>query len=87
VYGVPESFPAAERAKWLAELSDKLGEARHLVTNLDLSGEQHDVAQELDLRIQAALREVHALRLGRSPQQRDKLNPEWSKSLPWASRG
>jgi len=87
VYSGPDRLSGAERARWLAELSEKLGEVRQLLTNLDLSSDQRHAADELNLRIQAALNEVHSLRLGRSLQQRDNLHPQWSNSLPWATRG
>ena len=87
MYSVPDRVPGAERARWLAELSEKLGEARQLIRNLELNGDQRRVAEELNHRIEAAMQEVHSLRLGRSLQKADNFYPKWSNPLPWTSRG
>jgi len=86
VCSVPTPAPAAERSRWLAELSEALGEAQRLIARLELTGEQHLLAREVHLRIEAARYEVQSLRLSRSPQPPSQSGPEWMQSLPWAQQ-
>jgi hypothetical protein len=80
-------MPAAERARWLAELSDALNEAHDLVRVLDLRADQRADALELYLRIESARFEVQALRLSRSLQPRRDFSPEWTELPPWQTAG
>ena len=62
--------------------------ADRLLTELNLRGEQHLVARELHLRIEAARLEVQSLQLRRSLQPRRQPTPEWtglsrSSRLAW----
>ena len=80
---VPVEEPAAARALWLAELEDALEAAQRAVQLLPITREQHVLAQELHVRIQAARSEVYALRLGRHLGQTIELDPEWTEKNPW----
>lgn len=86
VYSVPTEAPAAaERAQWLAELSNALNEARELLTGLSIRSEQRSDAIELHLRIEAARLEVQSLQLSRSLQPRQEFTAGWYGSQPWHS--
>jgi len=85
--GVPAEMAAAERARWLADLSDALNQAHELLVNLDLDGKRRLEARELHWRIEAARLEVQSLRLSRSVTQRPEKAPEWIDSLPWQLDG
>jgi hypothetical protein len=75
--------PAAERARWLAELAQSLNEAQDLLGQLDWAGVKRAEALEVFLRIEAARLEVESLRLSRSLQPRLDFAPEWTGSQPW----
>jgi hypothetical protein len=84
VCGVPTEGPsAAERATWLAELSDVLNEAHELLVTLNLQDERRSDALELYLRIEAARLEAQSLRFGRSLQPRQEAPPKWIGLEPW----
>lgn len=72
---------AAERARWLAELSCALREARLLAKDLGAS-EGRIEAVELCARIDALRREVESLRLKGVARSCAEIDPEWMKS-PW----
>ena len=77
----PKQEQAAGRARWLAELSATLDEARRLVKQLG-ADEGRLEAVELYARIEAARLQIHALRLQSSDSARH-FNPEWTKDIPW----
>jgi len=62
---VPSEASAAERASWLAELSQALVEAQRLTWDLGFHRGRSE-AMELYERIEAALVDVQALRLSRA---------------------
>ena len=72
---------AARRARWLAELSGALGDARRLMLELDLH-EAGFEAIELCSQIDALRREVDAIRSKRVSRDSAALDPEWMHS-PW----
>jgi hypothetical protein len=78
---VPNEEAAAQRARWLAELSDSLDEARLLINQLRDTQGSID-ATELYARIEAAKLEVQAMRIKRSGGGAD-FGPEWTKGIPW----
>ena len=80
---VPTEVPAAERAGWLAELTEALADARQLLTSMDLPHERRLEARELFLRIEAARLEAQSLRLSRSLNPRDRNDPERIELPPW----
>lgn len=80
---VPTETSAAERARWLAELSEALNEAHRVVEQLDWRDEQRPAAQDLYLRIQAARFEVQSLRLSRSLNPSSRFAPKWRDDAPW----
>ena len=77
---VPIEPPAARRAQWLAELSDALDDAQQLLRNMEVARDQHALAVETFLRIEAARLEVQSLRLSRSLNPRGPACPERSES-------
>jgi hypothetical protein len=83
---VPNDLAAAERARWLAELSEALNQAHDVIRGLQLEEGERAVAQELYLRIEAARFEVQSLRLSRSLTARSETRPEWVDSEPWQFR-
>lgn len=83
---VPTEVPAAERARWLAEVSEALNEAHRILSQLHLSQEDEATARELYLRIQAARLEVQSLRLSRSLNPREETDPRWTGPAPWLPR-
>jgi hypothetical protein len=83
VCSVPTEVPAAERARWLSELSEALNEAHRLLTSMALPRDCQAEARELYLRIEAARLEVQSLRLSRSLNPREQDDPERINSPPW----
>jgi hypothetical protein len=83
VCSVPTEVPAAERARWLAELSEALNAARRLIAEMALAGDRGAEAQELYLRIEAARLEVQSLRLSRSLNPREENEPKRIDFAPW----
>lgn len=67
---VPTDVPAAERARWLANISEALDAARDALVVLDLKTEERELGRELYLSIEAARLEVRSLRLSRSIRPR-----------------
>ena len=63
---VPIDNPAAEKARWLAEVSEALDAARDTLVGLEAQLEDRRLASEIYLRIEAARFEVRLLRLSRS---------------------
>ena len=86
MFSVPIEVPAAERARWLAELSGALNEARRLMLLLEHLSHQKPAAKDLYLQIEAALLEVQSLRRSRSLCGRQESDPKWIESDPWRSR-
>ena len=82
VCGVPTEVPAAERARWLAELSEALTEANRLLASMD-PGARHPELRELFLRIEAARLEIQSLRLSRSLNPREEDSPKRIELPPW----
>src|SRR6478672_10489876 len=82
VCSVPTEVPAAERARWLAELSEALDQAHRILVELRPSLDRRSEALELFLRIEAARLEVQSLRLSRSLNPRSQNEPERTYILP-----
>lgn len=74
-----------ERARWLAELSAALNEARRLAEELG-EGEARTEAVELCSRIEAVRREVESLRFRQISPAEAQLGPEWIQLPPWQRR-
>jgi len=76
VFQVPASVTAAQRARWLAELSEALGEAQQLLW--DLRPNMRDMeALDLAARVEAARAQVQSLSIARSKDTLPELPPEW----------
>jgi hypothetical protein len=71
---VPIEHPAAENARWLAEISEALDAARDTLVGLEARLVDRQLASELYQRIEAARFEVRSLRLSRSITGR-RLHP------------
>jgi hypothetical protein len=71
---------AAKRARWLAELSDALEQARNVTKQLEAAEGRIEMV-ELYARIEAVRLEVQAMRLRRRAA-RPAFDPEWT-DLPW----
>jgi hypothetical protein len=82
---VPGEGSAIQRARWLAELSKTLDEARRVVKQLGAADGQL-AAVELYTRIEAIRLEIEALRLGRRYATREEFDPKWIRSPPWERR-
>ena len=84
VYSVPIDASVAERARLLAELAVALDQAESLLISLPPSDDRRELSVELYVRIQAARLEVETLRRSRSLVPRNEIDPERTKSSPWA---
>ena len=84
--GGPTDMSAAERARWLVELTDALNRAHDVLIGLNLRGEQQLEARELFLRIEAARFEVQSLRLSRSLNGRHDKSPQWTRISAWTDQ-
>jgi hypothetical protein len=82
---VPGEGPAEQRARWLAELSEALDDARRVVKQLGAAEGQLE-AVELYTRIEAIRLEIEAIRLGRRYAFREEFDPKWIESPPWDRR-
>ena len=69
VCSVPTEIAAAERARWLAELSCALRDAQRLLFELDLETAVAPDAGELFQAIEAAQIEIRSLQLSRHARQ------------------
>jgi hypothetical protein len=72
---------AAQRARWLAELSDALHDAQQLIWRF--TDDRNLEALDLLKRIEAARAQMQSLQLGRARRAADDFYPEWTNSLPW----
>ena len=81
--GVPEELRAAERARWLADISAALEEAQRLLVALQNDLAPHVEMRELHARIGAAQVEVQSLRVSRSVAGIRYKGPDWTELPPW----
>jgi hypothetical protein len=87
LFSVPTEVPAADRARWLAEVSHALDEARALLHALSVNEGEYEVACDLNARIETARFEVQSLRMSRSLQPRDEIDPKWTRFALWPGTG
>ena len=80
---VPTEETAAQRARWLGELSSALEEAQGLIWRIS-STEDLDLL-DLSAQVESARAEVLSLRLGRSDEPSEH-GPEWTNQSVWQSR-
>lgn len=73
---------AAQRAQWLAELSEALDQAQALLSRLPPMGVWTADALDLSARIEAAQAQVRMLGLGRRAEAAEP-SPQWSDLFPW----
>ena len=83
---VPGEGRAAERARWLAELSESLDEAQRLLPRMGVGMSDSPLAVELHFRIEGARLTVQALRLRPMGASTELTGPEWSELPPWPGR-
>ena len=82
----PGESIAADRARWLAELSESLDEAQKLLMRLGIGTAESPLEMELYLRIEGARCAVQGLRLRPMGTFTEATGPEWSKMPPWKVR-
>lgn len=87
LFSVPTEVPAADRARWLAEVSQALDEARALLHALSVNEGEYELACDLNARIEIARFEVQSLRLSRSLQSRDDNDPKRTRFARWPDPG
>ena len=81
---VPIDVSAAERARWLAELSEALEQAERLIWSMsDRPGTTPEL-KELYGRVDAARAEIQSLRFKRSAGPRPNVQPFWTEFAPWS---
>lgn len=79
---VRSEYPAAERARWLAELAKALDDAAALMDEIAPYERSRETA-ELCARIENARLDVQVMRIMRARSARQDLRPEWTKNIPW----
>lgn len=72
----------AQRARWLAELSDALLDAGKLLSRLELHTWDAPVL-DLFARIECARAQVRSLQLSRVNEPTRVVHPKWTNPLPW----
>ena len=80
---VPTEVPTAERAQWLAEVSDVLDQALELLSKLDVRDDRRLEALDVYVRIEAARLEAQSLMLSRSLRSRAQSARQWTEFTPW----
>lgn len=80
---VPKELTAAERARWLAELSEALDEAQEVASRIGLLHMPGAEAMELCLRLAAARAQVQGLQLARPDEDSGAVDPEWTNPPLW----
>ena len=81
-----KEFTAAERARWLAELSQALEEAQKLASDLGLQHMHIPKAAELCARLAAARAQVKGLRLSRAEDAAEHQGSKWTNHPIWPKR-
>ena len=79
---ISRNLAAAERARWLGELSDALERAEELLATLALTRGHDATWMDLSARLAAARAEVRCLRLG-SIEADLEQGPDWTELSPW----
>ncbi|MES2119210.1 MAG: hypothetical protein V4513_01370 [Pseudomonadota bacterium] len=82
----PGGRSGAERARWLADVSEALEDAQQLLQRLGIGATDDPLAMELYLRIEGARFAIQALRLSRSSDWSEISAPKRSQKLPWRQR-
>lgn len=80
---VPSPFNAADRARWLAEVSAALDEAQRLASDMGLATIRNPEARELCARLAVARAQVQSLRLARADDYIEQLGPNWTHPSIW----
>jgi len=74
---VPNRTAAAERARWLAELSEAIVQAQRLTWNLGIINGDNREARDLYGRLEAVRTEAESLRLGDWSGSHEEIDPQW----------
>jgi hypothetical protein len=80
---VPTSVNVADRARWLAEISDALAQAEDLLWQLAIAEARDVNVLDLSARIETAQAEARSMRIGRVDRSSIEADPKWTESLPW----
>jgi hypothetical protein len=83
VIRVPTDVYAAERARWLAELAQALGEAQELVNCLAVAGGGYIETLDVCARLEAARAEVQSLRRSGTRETRPYVDRKWHEHALW----
>jgi hypothetical protein len=83
VVRVPTDVTAAQRARWLAELSDALEDAQRLLWSMPPSKLRTVDALDLSARLEDARAQVALMRLGRATELPTHSGPEWTSKPLW----
>jgi len=83
VVRLPTDVTVAQRARWLAELSEALDEARSVIWRLAMEEVCNIDALDLSARVEAAKAEVQSMRLSRMDRSSIQNDPNWSGPVPW----
>jgi hypothetical protein len=81
VHRARDSAAALERARWLADLLEAIGQAQRLAWRLGVAEGNCEQARELYARLEAVRNEVDALRFGNWSAVRSEIDPKWIQLL------
>ena len=81
LHGARNQAAALDRARWLDELAQAIGEAQRLTWSLGVQDGDSEEARALYARLEAARSEVETLRYGDWVDVRNELDPMWLESL------
>lgn len=74
---IPNHTTAAQRARWLAELSEALDQARNVLWGLESAQPLNSEALDLLAQVEVARAQVRSLRLSRNNEAEPFSGPEW----------
>ena len=83
---VPTEVTAAERARWLADLSEALDAAQELIWRMGASLLEEGDALDLWATLEGARAEARALRFARAGQRLRQHDPQWTNHSVWNCR-
>ncbi len=81
MHRVPDQAVALERARWLAELAQAIGQAQKLAWSLGVLEGDSEQARELYARLELVRAEVESLRFGDWAETPQEVDAEWLRDL------